>query len=242
MTYAQDLAKLGISTGILGDQDTLEFLRKTIRLPEQASILDIGCQGGELSIQLADLFEAEVTGIDNEPSSVELAKANAKRSTYLGRVKFNVSEIVSANSLPENGFDLVIHRGLEAFIKDKKAFHLKVASLAKRWGYVANISHTYEGQYDKSIIEKLNKAGSMFIEPVSRAELIQNYKAVGLRLVGEFYFEVAPSAALDLGVSAAAKRVTEVLSLSVENDKYTSGAVLIFRSQPSILVSDACKG
>lgn len=242
MTYAQDLAKLGFSTGILGGQDTLEFLRKTIRLPRQASILDVGCQGGELSIQLADLFEVEVTGIDSEPSSIDLAKANAKRSTYLGNVTFNVSEVISAKNLPDNGFDLVIHRGLEGFVKDKNEFQLKVASLAKRWGYVANISHTYEGQYDKSIIEKLNKAGSMFIEPASRADLIQSYKAVGLRLVGELYFDVTSSAAPDLGDSEAAKRVKEVLALAAENDKYTSGAVLIFRSQPSILVSDACKG
>jgi SAM-dependent methyltransferase len=242
MTYISDLASLKISTGILGNFETLNYLKEIIRLPNQASILDIGCQGGQLSIQLADLFEANVTGVDSEASAIDLAKKNIQQSTYQGKINFVHAEIVSTNKIQEKAYDLVIHRGLEAFIPDKIAFQKRLASLAKDWGYVVNITHTYEGEYDKTVIENLNKAGSMYIEPSSRSDLINCYKSVGLRLIGELYFDIEPSEVPDLGTSDDAKRVSDVLTIASENDKYTTGAVLIFRSQPSIFVSDACKG
>src|SRR5262245_707028 len=76
--------------------------------PEGARVLEVGCGPGHLSILLAREHGLEVTGLDLDPAMIDLAKANAERSTKnADRPSFLVGD-VSSMSFPDGSFDLVV--------------------------------------------------------------------------------------------------------------------------------------
>ncbi|SFI17651.1 class I SAM-dependent methyltransferase [Modicisalibacter xianhensis] len=242
MAYADDLAELKITTTLLGGDTTLNRIREAVRLPSIPKILDVGCHGGYLSIVLADAFSAEVTGIDISTRVLKLAKKNIERTTCSGRVTFRRVDIMEGRGIREESFDLVIHRGLEAFVEDPPTLQRHLARAAKNWGYVVNVTHTYEKQVVTGTIDALNKAAGMHIRPTSRSELIDAYKNAGLVLIKEHSFDVPVEPAPELGNSVAEKRVLEIMRLAAENDQLTSGALLIFRKPLNLSVTDVAKG
>jgi SAM-dependent methyltransferase len=242
MSYADDLAALNITTTVLGGSATLDMLREAVRLPSKALILDVGCHGGYLSLALADLFAAEVLGVDTSARALALAKRNAERTTHAGSVAFRRGDIRRGTGVREGAFDLVVHRGLEAFVEDPSVLHKQLARAAKNWGYVVNITHTYERRPQTRVVDELNEAAGTHIRPTSRRDLIEAYRAVGLVLVKEHTFDVPIEAVPDLGPAAAARRVQNVLRLAAENDRLTSGALLVFRKPLALSVSDVAKG
>ena len=71
----------------------------------QASILDIGCGCGVISLMVAQRCpRAQVLGIDIDVPSIEEATENALRSPFAGRVRFRVADV---RNLAES-FDLIL--------------------------------------------------------------------------------------------------------------------------------------
>lgn len=82
-----------------------------LRLPPEATILDLGCGEGQHSIRLAEAFRAAVHGVDPVPRHIELANERldeaAQRNPELRkRVRF---ELGAAESLPiqDTSIDLI---------------------------------------------------------------------------------------------------------------------------------------
>jgi SAM-dependent methyltransferase len=75
--------------------------------PEGASVLEVGCGPGRLSILLARRHGLRVTGLDLDPEMIELARANAARARDGDTPSFVVGN-VSALSFPDESFDLVV--------------------------------------------------------------------------------------------------------------------------------------
>lgn len=74
-----------------------------------ASVLDVGCGPGHLSLRLAGERGLDVTGLDLDPAMIERARANAPRVMHgpKGSPAFVVADVAS---LPfgDNSFDLVV--------------------------------------------------------------------------------------------------------------------------------------
>ena len=84
-----------------------EFL-KTWLPPTTATILDMGCGTGSLSIVLAELGH-KVTGIDLSPAMISHAQAKATR--YGFQIEFDVMD-AAFPQLPNRQFDVIICRHL----------------------------------------------------------------------------------------------------------------------------------
>ncbi|MGE5619108.1 MAG: class I SAM-dependent methyltransferase [Sphingomonadaceae bacterium] len=73
----------------------------------RGTALDVGCGPGLLDVRLAHLApELYVTGVDLNPDMVERARANAAAAGVLGRVQFQVADVVDL-PFPDERFDLV---------------------------------------------------------------------------------------------------------------------------------------
>ncbi|MGI9404947.1 MAG: class I SAM-dependent methyltransferase [Hyphomicrobiaceae bacterium] len=102
-----------------------------------ASVLDIGCGTGGISVFLAEAFEpAEVVGVDIDPGLVERANARAGQSGKAARLKFTC---VEPGSLPfENAsFDVVFSKDAMIHIADKEALFADIFRVLKPGGMIA---------------------------------------------------------------------------------------------------------
>ena len=84
-----------------------EFLRTWIPHPS-ATVLDIGCGTGSLSILLAELGH-KVTGIDLSPSMISHARAKAASGGF--QIEFHVMD-AALPQLPNRQFDVILCRHL----------------------------------------------------------------------------------------------------------------------------------
>jgi 2-polyprenyl-3-methyl-5-hydroxy-6-metoxy-1,4-benzoquinol methylase len=92
-----------------------EFL-KTWLPPTTATILDIGCGTGSLSIVLAELGH-RVTGIDLSPSMI--SHAQAKAAIHGFPIEFHVMD-AAFPQLPDRQFDMIICRHLLWALREPK--------------------------------------------------------------------------------------------------------------------------
>lgn len=71
----------------------LELAVLMARVPESASVLDIGCGNGEALIRLATAKNISGTGVDFAEKMVELAQAESKSRNLSGRLTFAAGKI-----------------------------------------------------------------------------------------------------------------------------------------------------
>ena len=78
--------------------------------PPQASVLEVGCGPGLLSIELARTRGLEVTGLDLDPAMIERARANADAAAPGGRGPAPTFVVGDVAALPfaDGSFDLVV--------------------------------------------------------------------------------------------------------------------------------------
>jgi ubiquinone/menaquinone biosynthesis C-methylase UbiE len=79
--------------------------------------LDIGCGGGDVTLDLADLVgpEGRVVGWDIDETKLGLARSEATEKGF-GNVEFRLSDIGQSETVPE--FDVVYARFLLTHLKD----------------------------------------------------------------------------------------------------------------------------
>jgi SAM-dependent methyltransferase len=99
---------------------TLALLAR-VGLPAEGRILDLGCGGGDVTIELARLAgaHASVTGLDFDPVMVELAREEA-RAAEVSQVAFKVGDLHAPGMLEAAGapFDVIYSRFLLSHLPD----------------------------------------------------------------------------------------------------------------------------
>ena len=132
------------------------FLRAALPYTH-ATILDIGCGTGSLSVLLAGLGH-HVTGIDLSPSMISLARAKAAR---LGlQIEFHVMDAASPQ-LPHGEFDGIVCRHLLWTLPEPKQVLQRWADLLKPKGRLILVEgywKTGAGLHADEIIEILPTA------------------------------------------------------------------------------------
>ena len=106
-----------------------DFLRRSLPYTN-ATILDIGCGTGSLSVVLAELGH-QVTGIDLSPSMISLARTKA--ATLGFQVAFHVMD-AAWPQLPHKQFDAIICRHLLWALPEPKKVLQRWAELLKQKG------------------------------------------------------------------------------------------------------------
>jgi 2-polyprenyl-3-methyl-5-hydroxy-6-metoxy-1,4-benzoquinol methylase len=118
----------------------------------KATILDVGCGTGSLSVVLAELGN-KVTGIDLSPSMISLARAKA--ATRGLQIEFHVMD-AAFPQLPHQRFDVIICRHLLWALPEPKQVLQRWGELLKQNGRLILIEGywgTGAGLHAKEIIE-----------------------------------------------------------------------------------------
>lgn len=103
-----------------------EFLKYTRRafvmLPvmDKPHILDIGCGTGIPTLELAELSDGEITGIDIDGAALNKFKVKIKKKGLSNRINVLKCSIYK-NSLPDEKFDLLWDEGVMHILDPKKS-------------------------------------------------------------------------------------------------------------------------
>lgn len=117
------------------------------RVPERASVLDVGCGNGETLMQLAREKNCTGVGLDFSEKMIELARATSNRDGIADKVHF---EMATLPELPANlgQFDYAITErcliNLDSEATQRQAF-LKIMSQLKPGGHYLMIESAIEG-------------------------------------------------------------------------------------------------
>ena len=102
-------------------------------IPPGATLLDLGCGTGQMSLYLASRGGRDVVGADLSMASLRLASAAAKRFGL--NVRFVQTDLHCA-ALAEEAFDVVYSSGVLHHTPDPRAAFARVARLAKPGGII----------------------------------------------------------------------------------------------------------
>lgn len=123
---------------------------------KNSKVLEIGCNTGFTSINIARLTNAEVTGIDLVEESIKESKRRAELEKNL---KLNF-EKESVTNLPyeDNTFDVLWLSNVLSFIKDKEAAIKECFRVLKNNGFLVFIPIYYLSQPDNELLDKVEEA------------------------------------------------------------------------------------
>ena len=112
------LARLGKTRLRPGGKKATEWLFKQAEFTPQSQVLEIACNMGTTSIEIAKRFKCHIIGIDMDKMALEKAKQNV--------IKNNVSQLVDIQQadasklpFPDNSFDIVINEAMLTMYADK---------------------------------------------------------------------------------------------------------------------------
>lgn len=89
-----------------GEDEVVEVLRE-VNFPFGGTVLDLGCGRGDISIQVARAFDAEVTGVDGHPPFIEIARQSVKEAGLEQRCRFLATDLRKSLAKPAR-FDAVL--------------------------------------------------------------------------------------------------------------------------------------
>lgn len=231
MSFVEDLASAGVATQVIGGDNTLHEIQRTVHLRGDAKALDVGSGGGEFAIRLASALKVSITSIDRSPAMIRLAQQLQLSAAAVGDVDFVCVDLM--DELPSQHYDLVAHRGIEVFFADSDAVASRLASLVKPLGYLVAVIQTYEIPPPKELLDRVNAVTGYDIKAWSKRNYIDLYEKVGLSLIKSTELAVEPAEIIG-SVSDSLKDAIEVCN---ENDAATNAFLLIFRksSQAAML-------
>lgn len=89
-----------------GEDEVVELLRE-VNFPVGGTVLDLGCGRGDISIQVARAFDAEVMGVDGHPPFIEIARQSAKEAGLEQHCRFLAADLRTSLAKPAR-FDVVL--------------------------------------------------------------------------------------------------------------------------------------
>lgn len=250
LSYVDFMANLDENNRPPGGKDSIRQLVQNTFLNPDSKVLDVGCNTGFCTFEIAHLVKCFVTGLDINISMV--ASANNFLKNYhadlLNKVKFLLGD---GQRLPfdDNVFDLVMSGGSTAFIDNIPQAIKEYARITKPWGFVAEINFFYHTKPPKKLIKNLNDMMGINIQPWDEKYWLKEYEKADLEM---YYYTLEKITAKSQkqvleycnglinrkNWSADVKKVAlvklvKIMHLFNENHKYLSYGVFIMR-KPTI--------
>src|SRR3989338_3421502 len=102
-----------------GGKDSLRVLVQNTFLTRDSQVLDVGCNTGYCTFEIAELIKCRVIGVDLNRSMIAASRMYLRKlyPHLLDRVSFSLGDGTSLD-FPDNHFDLVMSGGSTAFIHD----------------------------------------------------------------------------------------------------------------------------
>ncbi len=136
--YLDFLSTLAIEGAHPGGIKLTKELFKKEDINNTSQVLDVGCGTGQTAAYLAYKYEANVTGIDNDPTMVARAKRRMKKNNLPVEI---IQGSVEKISLPDNHFDFIISESVLSFVNKPKTLK-EIFRLLKNGGRFIAIEQT----------------------------------------------------------------------------------------------------
>lgn len=246
MSYVQLLANIDEVNRPPGGKDSVRQVVQNTFLKPSSKVLDVGCNTGYVTFEIARLSGATVKGVDISPEMIATAKRQVVKEKSPGTVSFQVCD---GMDLPfkDQSFDAVVSGGSTAFIPDKTKALKEYARVTKLWGFVADINFFYKRKPPQALLKRLNASMNINIQPWTRSYWDELYRSTGLE---QYYFSendvkvpskkeievycatMVTSVVATPGAKKLIKdRLCELMSLFAENHKYLAYGVFVLRKR-----------
>lgn len=135
-------------------------------MPAAGRVLDLGCGGGHVSVELARLVgpDGSVLGIDLDPEIVELARS-AAAARGIGNIEFRVG---SAEAIDGGPFDLTYARFLLSHVADPASVVSAMAGALAPGGLVVVEDIDFVGSFCYPPNAAYRRSVQMYLEVVRR--------------------------------------------------------------------------
>lgn len=247
MSYVDLMAFLGEVNRPPGGKDSIRQVVQNTFITNESLVLDVGCNTGYCSFELASLVKCRVVGVDINQNMIRGAQHLAKECSMLKPPSFEVGDGMNLE-FPDEYFDLVMSGGSTAFIDNKKRALDEYSRVTKPWGFIADINFFYRDKPSKLLLNKLNKLLGINIIPWDINYWKSVYISTGLE---EYYIHTCPAnTATDeeiknysrvmsdkkglsnKSMEALATRLEAVMTLFNENNSLLDNGVFIYRKRP----------
>lgn len=247
MSYVELIAFLEQINRPPGGKDSIRLAVQNCFITKDSKVLDVGCNTGYCSFEIAHLTKCRVTGIDISTDMIRVAKKLQKADSLGSLIRF-ISTDAMRLPFKNETFDVVISGGSTAFINDKEKAVSEYKRVLKPWGFIADINFFYKTRPPREIINKLNKLMKTKIEPwninywlnlYNKRELEKYFiytndvKQVKKEKIKEYCIEMATQKSLSKeGQQVLIKRLIDIMTLFNKNYKYLAYGVFILRKRP----------
>jgi len=248
MSYIDLVAFLGEDNYPPGGKDSVRILTQNCFITKNSIVLDIGCNTGYVSFEIARLVKCSVVGIDINKNMIKVAEKIRKTDPLSHLIKFKVA---NAMYLPfkKETFDIVISGGSTAFIDDKMRAIQEYKRVLKHWGFIGDINFFYRVKPPISLIKKLNSILEIQIQPWDLNYWMNLYEHCGLEKYFIYTSRSIPASCQDVENYCSAmadkkhlsesakqelkKKLIKIMDVFNENHKYLDYGIFIFRKKPN---------
>lgn len=247
MSYVDLMAFLDEVNRPPGGKDSIRILVQNCFITKDSRVLDVGCNTGYVSFEIAHLAKCSVVGVDISENMIKSAKKIKKKDPLGYLVEFKVADAMNLPFQKET-FDIVVSGGSTAFIEDKARAIQEYKRVLKQWGFIADINFFYKVKPPTSLLKKLNYILGIKIEPwnknywtnlyeeadLERYFIYENHiKPVSRQAVENYCAIMAKKRQLSSTIEKELKkRLIKIMSIFNENHKYLDYGIFIYRKRP----------
>lgn len=247
MSYVDLMAFLDEVNRPPGGKDSVRVLTQNCFITKDSKVLDVGCNTGYVSFEIAHLTKCSVVGIDINKNMICVAEKIKKKDPLGHLITFKVAD---AMNLPfqEETFDVVVSGGSTAFIDNKVKAVQEYKRVLKQWGFIADINFFYRVRPPNSLISQLNSILGVEIQPWEINFWMNTYEQCGLekyfvstshikpvsrQAVENYCSLMANEKHLSSGAELELKEnLIKIMTVFNENHKYLDYGIFIYRKRP----------
>ncbi|OYD08154.1 class I SAM-dependent methyltransferase [Paludifilum halophilum] len=254
MSYVDLLSYIEEVNRCPGGKRTVNNILMRSLLQDGAKVLEIGCNTGFTSIEVAKMKNCQLFGIDVNPQAIQKANEILKKEPDFiqERVKFEVGDARNIR-FKDNQFDLVITGGANTFIpeKDRELAFAEYQRVLKPYGLLSVTNLFYHRDVPKPLLQKLNDILGFEIQPWTKNYWLDLLLQSGMELYWyqEKEMQARPSNVIktytnglinqspalksldDKQVQEFKSRWLEIMEVFNENHRYLSFMTALLRNQ-----------
>jgi ubiquinone/menaquinone biosynthesis C-methylase UbiE len=184
MSYVDFVSLLNETNRPPGGKKTIRTVVQNSFLNRDSSVLEIGCNTGFSSIEIAAIVKCNVIGIDVNEISVKVANENANTHLVSDKVNFQNGNVESLEFADES-FDLIMGGGAIAWVKNRSLGIEQCLRVLKPWGLLSVVPFFYHTPPPNELLKELNSSLNINIQPWQKDFWIELFVSNGF----ELYFE-----------------------------------------------------
>lgn len=164
-----------------GAHESIRVILSEIPTQRIRRVLDVGCNTGFATLELAGWLDAEVVGLDLNDISLSRARDRAG-ALGMSNVQFVLGSLLDM-PFDEDSFDLVYCNNVTSFISDRGKAMAEYLRVLRPQGVLAVVPIYYRTPPPPHIIDAVSAAIRSSVEPRGIEQWLECFSAPGLELI-----------------------------------------------------------